>query len=348
MKTPRPWFRTQNKTWYICHHGRQIALCQGKENKAEAERLYFQIMARDGGKLPEPAVMTIASVCDLFLDWSHKHHEAKTYQWYKDFLQSFCDRHGKQSVQYVKPYHVTQWLDQHHGWKEGARRCAISCVKRAFNWAESEGILPANPVKKVHKPAANSRDSVLTVAERATILATIKDQPFRDFVFALQETGCRPSEVARVTAQDVVLDANRPDQGQWVLSKHKTKKQTGKPRIVYLTPAMVDLTRRLMAEHPTGPLFRGPRGGKPFTRNSIRCRFRRLRAKLPQLQGVISYTYRHTYATDALEKGVGVIEVAELLGHTDAAMVMKHYQHLSEKREHLRKAAIKAVQPMSA
>ena len=41
------------------------------------------------------------------------------------------------------------------------------------------------------------------------------------------ETGCRPSEVARVTAADVHLDA-----GVWVFVEHKTAKKTGKPIMV--------------------------------------------------------------------------------------------------------------------
>ena len=93
--------------------------------------------------------------------------------------------------------------------------------------------------------------------------------------------------------------------------------------------------------------------GKPWTRNAIRCRFRNLRAKLPHLKGVVSYTYRHSFVTDALENGVGVAQVAELLGHTSTDMVMQHYQHLREKREHLKQAAIQATkgngsQPASA
>jgi integrase len=72
--------------------------------------------------------------------------------------------------------------------------------------------------------------------------------------------------------------------------------------------------------------------------------YKRLRESLPHLQGVVSYTYRHSFVTDALEQGVGVAQVAELLGHTSTDMVMSHYQHLSEKREHLRKAAVQATQ----
>ena len=109
---------------------------------------------------------------------------------------------------------------------------------------------------------------------------------------------------------------------------------------------MGELTRRLAERHPEGPLFRNSRG-KPWTRNAIRCRFRQLRRKLPHLKGVVSYTYRHSYATDALEQGVGVAQVAEFLGHTSTDMVMQHYQHLLEKREHLLQSARQATQAVA-
>jgi hypothetical protein len=94
MKTPRPWYRKQDDTWYICRQGKQIPLCKGKDNKAEAERVFFQVMARDGAELPEPSTLRLAQVCDLFLDWSSRHNEPRTYGWYKDFLQDFCDLYG--------------------------------------------------------------------------------------------------------------------------------------------------------------------------------------------------------------------------------------------------------------
>ena len=68
----------------------------------------------------------------------------------------------------------------------------------------------------------------------------------------------------------------------------------------YLTPTMQELTRKLMERYPTGPLFRnGP--CKPWTLNAIRCRFQNLRARLPHLRGVVSYKYRPSLVTDALE-----------------------------------------------
>jgi site-specific recombinase XerD len=94
---------------------------------------------------------------------------------------------------------------------------------------------------------------------------------------------------------------------------------------------MVEITGKLAERHPKGPLFRNSRK-KPWTRNAIRCRFRQLRRKPPHLRGVVSYTYRHWFVTDALEQGVGVAQVAELPRHTSTDMVMQHYQHLAERR----------------
>src|SRR5262249_15080935 len=124
---------------------------------------------------------------------------------------------------------------------------------------------------------------------------------------------------------------------------HKTAKRTGKPRIIYLSPPMVEMSRRLVAERPTGPLFPSRQQNRPFSKNAIRTRFRRLRKKLPHLNGVVAYAYRHSYATTALENGVGIAQVAELLGNNDTRMVSRHYSHLNQKVAHMREAAAKAV-----
>jgi integrase len=201
-------------------------------------------------------------------------------------------------------------------------------------------MLRVNPLRSLKKPPPTRRDRVVTPEEWAELVAAVKDQEFKDFLFALRETGCRPGEVRRVTADQVNLEL-----GVWVLEHHKTRKKTGLPRVVYLTPGMIDLCKRLCERWPDGPIFRGPKrwNYRPFSRNGLRCRFRRLRAKLPHLKGVVSYTARHTFITDALERGVPVATVAELAGHKDLKMISQHYSHLSEKRRHLQEAVRRAT-----
>ena len=93
------------------------------------------------------------------------------------------------------PYHVTLWLDENPNWK-GGRRHATAVVKRAFSWAHKEGLLSVNPLASVKIGRSGRRERILSREEREQILAAIQDQAFKDFVIALQETGCRPSEIS--------------------------------------------------------------------------------------------------------------------------------------------------------
>ena len=171
------------------------------------------------------------------------------------------------------------------------------------------------------------------------ILTSIKHESFRDFVQGMTLTGCRPGEVARVNGEIVDLAA-----GLWVFTKHKTVKKTGKSRVVYLCPEALELTKKLLQRcSDSGPIFRNSRG-KPWTRNAIRIRFRNLRKKHPELKGVIAYTYRSSFATDALEAGVPDATVAQLLGHTNTNTLHKFYARLSHKVGHMKDAAEKATQ----
>jgi integrase len=293
---------------------------------------------------PAPSALTVSIVCDRFLDHSERHNDRATYIWYKDYLDDLCNHPDEDAgilgllpAAALRPFHVSRWLDAHSGWNTG-RGCAIRAVKRAFNWADSEGILSPNPIKKLQREAVPSRGRTLTLQERKEILAAIKDEPFRLFVEAMQESGCRPSEVARVTAAEINLET-----GVWVFTKHKTAKKTKRARVVYLTPRLLEISRHLMAKFPEGPIFRGPREQRPFTRRGIISRFQRLRKKLPHLKNAIAYAYRASFTTDALMNGVGVAQVAELLGHQNTEMVMRHYSAIREQTDYMREVAEKAT-----
>src|SRR5262249_18540491 len=165
---------------------------------------FHKLMATTSRKLPEADTLKVCQVADLFLDYSEKHHAPDTFRSYSDFLNDFCQANGPLLARDLKPLHVPRWLDPHKGW-EGCRRNAVVAVKRAFNWADAEGVLQPNPIKAVKKPPQRHRDRILTPEERQEILQTIPDRHFREFVFAMQETGARPGEVRRVTAAHVNL-----------------------------------------------------------------------------------------------------------------------------------------------
>ena len=194
MRTPKRWFRKSEGRWYVQVGKRQV--CLGPDER-EAFRRFARLMLEEGltANVPFPAV-NVASICDLFLEWSARHNQPVTYRWYKQFLQEFCKWHGTLDVANHKPFHVTKWLDGHK-WNASSRRCAIGAVKRAFSWAADEGLIAESPIKKIRKPAVNRRDTILTPEQQQAALAAASDESFRDFLFALQETGCRPAAVTQ-------------------------------------------------------------------------------------------------------------------------------------------------------
>jgi integrase len=354
-----PWYRKHDDWWY-CQVGRkQIKLVKGKSNKKEARRQFDLLDENQFRKTPSHLDrLTVIQICRAFMKFSRRNHDPDTTDWFRRFLKQFCRRFGKKMVHAIDPEKVAAWIDEvktvptgrkKNGeltgyrkirWSSSTKNSAVSCVKRAFNWAVGKGYLTVNPLRSLEKPPMERRERILSPEERRAILGAADGKEFKMYLFAIGSTGCRPGEVRKVTAAEVDLQM-----GTWRFKKHKTGKRTGRPRIVYLTPAMVNLCRRLMRERPDGPIFRNSRG-LPWSRNAVRIRLRRIRLKLGLDAGVCAYAYRHTWVTEALAYGgLDVHTVAELAGHKGTKMIETHYSHLSKMVQHLRDAAIKATRP---
>lgn len=332
---PQPWYRSRDDAWYVQVSRRQVLLARGKASKLEALDAYHRLMAREGNVPPED--MRLGDLSLRFKEWVLANRAASTWEWYRGHLQSFLDHKGgacgRLRVTQLTEDHVDAWLrDRKLG--PSTRRGAITAVKRLLSWGVKKKLISANPLKEMERPEMGRRRA-LTAAEISAIFAAVTDPEFRDFLTALRMTGARPSEVATVTAAHVHGDT-------WVFARHKTSGKTGKPRIIHLVGEMGDLTRSLAKTYPIGPLFRNT-DGRPWTRNAIRCRFRRLRKKLGLDAGAVCYGIRHAFVTDALERGVSIAAVAEIAGHTDTRMVGTVYSHLDERIDHLRQAAARAV-----
>jgi integrase len=250
----------------------------------------------------------VVVLVDQFLEWCKLNRAPTSYDFYFRFLNSFAQAIGRRrQVQQLKPFHVTRWTTE--AYPDGSPTTihhAIKCVQRAMNWAVREGYLSASPVAHMQKPTRTRREVALTGEQWQAIHANARDDSFRDFLTILHETGCRPQEARIIEAAHFERQFKR-----WVLPRELSK---GKRhcRIVYLNPTALALTERLAKVHPTGPLFRNTQG-RPWDKNSLNCRFRRLRHKL-KIPGLCAYAFRHTFATHSLINGVDAQTVAELMG----------------------------------
>jgi len=79
------------------------------------------------------------------LDWSSGTTRPATYRGYGTSCKTLRDVRDA-AAKDLKPLHVTRWLDAHPGWK-GCRPQRRRRRKRAFNWADAEGVFQPNPIR---------------------------------------------------------------------------------------------------------------------------------------------------------------------------------------------------------
>lgn len=278
-----------------------------------------------------------AVIANAFLEHSQNHNARDTYLSHRLFLRGFCVYVGKIRFCDLTPYQFSRWVETKKSWKEGGRRGAVNVVKACLNWWCNEHNIPSHPLQRLKPPPDRAREEIITVEDQQRVLDHLQlTDPFRLFFFALQQTGCRPSEIRRVKPEHF-----DPVSGTWTLPG-KTTRKTGKPRVIFLTPPVVELCKQLIAHNKDDrPIFRN-RQGEPWGRQGIDHRFQKVAKKL-NLPTLASYTLRHSFCTFALQRGVDVATVATLMGHTSTKIVMKHYNHMQKQVEHMKEQAQKAA-----
>jgi integrase len=340
MHQPKPFYRKQREQWEVEYEPKKRKrLCGGPKNaetEKEAWRRYHLFMASLGRGTPGKELI-VGVAADLYLQHAERTVTPGAYEQYRIKINDFVRTHGRRKISSVEAFHVSEWVNA-HDWSDSTRRGAITAIKVMFAWCARKKIVAIDPVKDMKRPRMGRRERTLTPAERAKIRQAVEG-PLLDYLDALTWTGARPGEIMRLEAAHVEWDeavARMPG---------KTTEATGELVEFPLVPPMLALCRRLAARHPDGPLFRNA-DENPWTPNAVRCRMRRLREKMKKagmkLAGVTAYTYRHSFATDALERGVPVTDVAALMNHKDIRTTM-NYNHIKGRRDHLRKQARKAV-----
>lgn len=307
-RRPRPWWRAERGAWYACVGGKQVWLADGRTNRKEAEkRLLELLLARQTVGPRRDGEVRLATVIDQYLARMKSHWAPSTYRVRAAILQRFAEHAGYLLVSECRPLHLSDWIDQdkrrQSPWSKAK---SSSAVKSAMAWAVKQQLIPSNPFAGVSYAGGDPR-APMADGELAKLFDAANPRERQLLVF-LSLTGCRPGEARQL----------RWDQVDWqrqmiVMQEHKTRRQTGRGRVVILTPAVIELLQGI--KRGRSPHVFLSRLGSAYSPDGMTVMLRRL-SKRAGVTGVTLYGLRHRFGTRAITRGVDIKTLAVLMGHS--------------------------------
>ena len=164
---------------------------------------------------------------------------------------------------------------------------------------------------------------VLTKKELSTFFNVVEDYKFKTIFMMVYGSGLRIGEVANLRVEDI-------DSKNMRIFVRKGK--GNKERYTILPEKSLEMLRiywkRYRQHQRRGRIFLNERG-KAITVGVIRTHFRKYRRKAKLNEKVTVHTLRHCFATDLIERGATLIQVKELMGHSNIRSTME-YVHIAK------------------
>lgn len=214
----------------------------------------------------------------------------------------------------------------------------LSVLNLAFEYACDMEYLEENPCVRVRRTKAEVKKmEAFMVEEQRAIEAEITkadDKRLHGILLCLY-TGVRIGELLGLTWSDVDFDRGvikitktvyreKDDNGTWNLCVDTPKTKTS-DRVIPLPEYMTEMLQHDLATANSPYVVENKKG----ERMSIRS-YQYIFEKLTERAGVRKLNFhalRHTFATRAIECGMDIKTVADIMGHKNASITLNRYAH---------------------
>lgn len=245
----------------------------------------------------------------------------------RDLEAQILPAFGSLRVDRITVEGVERWQDSLSaaGYANHTVRRLVNTLGHALGLARRRGLIAANPVSDVEKPAATRRREpiVLTVEQVYKLAAAAESADERNLILTAAFTGARISELFGLRWPNVSLDADPPTlliaeqvyQGE---RKDRAKTPSGYRQIILAPPGVTVLrSQQLEGRHSeAGIVFPAPRGEYWRASNFNRRQWRKIRdaAGLPEFH---FHDLRHFYVSHVRNAGLPTSITEQLVGHSD-------------------------------
>lgn len=289
-------------------------------------------------KISVPTAALKQAAKDWLLDCELRQHSPETVKNRRFTLEKFLwflehgqkETCGTADIREFLAYLTTAHESETGRWDNGRMRRKIrpesvrsyyTTLKTFFRWLVAEDEIPASPVEAIKAPISRPNQIQPFTPEQAKSLLEMARKtkyPRRDVAILLFmfDSGCRASEVCRITLKDIDMETRRCT----VMGKGN------KTRTVYFgrrTAKAINALLRGGSRTPEDRLFTGEKGA--MTRSGLL----QLLDRLGDAAGITDircspHTCRHFFAVNFLKAGGNLFALQQLLGHSDLTMTRRY------------------------
>ena len=243
----------------------------------------------------------------------------KTIHYYDSTIRNILLSVGK-NIKQITTDDIREYLDNYQT-KSGISKVTIDNIRRIlssfFAWLEAEDYILKNPIKRIHK-VKTGKTVKETYSDEALELMRDNCECRRDLALIdlLASTGMRVGELVNLDREDIDF------QNRECIVLGKGNKQ----RLVYFDArAKIHLQNYLDSRTDDNPaLFVSlQRPFKRFQISGVEIRLRELGRKL-NINKVHPHKFRRTLATMAIDKGMPIEQVKQLLGHQNVDTTLQY------------------------
>lgn len=289
-------------------------------NNEQLEFLHATLTHVLRDKLPQDSADADMNLLQLFL--SAKRVEGcsdKTVHYYDSTIRNVLDAVGKEAKQ-VTTEDIRLYLDRYQT-ETSVSKVTIDNIRRIlssfFSWLEAEDYIIKNPMKRIHK-VKTCKTVKETYSDEALELMRDHAECDRDLAIidTLASTGMRVGELIKLNRDDI----NFVDRECVVLGKGNKQR-----KVYFDARTKIHLQRYLASRTDDNPaLFVTLQ--KPHNRlqiSGVEIRLRTLGQQL-NLNKVHPHKFRRTLATMAIDKGMPIEQVQQLLGHQSVDTTLQY------------------------
>jgi integrase len=207
-------------------------------------------------------------------------------------------------------------------------------VRQLLSWAQSQGESTTSARPQLPRLSRRVID-VLSRDEISRLEAAAVTERDKLIIRLLADTGLRVGELCDLRVDDIA----RNSRGALLRARGKGSKE----RLVPIRPELARRLDRFIRGRPvaadTGHIFLSLRrrdGGiyPPVTSSGVKQMLPVVAERAGITKRVYPHLLRHSFATEALRRGMNPIQLAQILGHSGLQMIDRVYSHLSATDAH--------------